>query len=116
MSESICMKMKDGSEHWVSRKTGLLHRLDGPATIDKNRKTWWKEGKLHRLDGPAAIGPGYEMWYIDGKELTKQKFLAKTNIPNKPIDVSRWNTKCRNCGYDAYDSGFSYECSKKCKN
>ena len=36
-----------------------------------------------------------------------------TSIPDIKLDSSRWNTKCH-CGANAYDSGFSIECERKC--
>ena len=43
-------------------KDGGLHRLDGPAVIERDPATdtviceeWWSDGTLHRVDGPAVI-------------------------------------------------------------
>jgi len=37
-------------------------------------------------------------------------------IPAKPDKDSRWNCKCSRCKEDAYQSPFSFECSKGCTN
>jgi hypothetical protein len=47
---------------------GELHRLDGPAKIDKNGdQYWYKNGKLNRDDGPAIEKTnGEKHWYQMG--------------------------------------------------
>jgi len=51
---------------------GILHRLDGPASIFPEEKEWWMYGKQHRLDGPAVeIGNYRREWYINNKIYSK---------------------------------------------
>jgi hypothetical protein len=56
-------------------KRGRLHRMDGPAVINKVRGTeeWWRNGRRHRLKGPAIYetnpGEDYEeQWFRKGKK------------------------------------------------
>ena len=53
---------------------GELHRLGGPATVDKtkNVERWYINGLRHRLDGPAVVWPNGSMWYINGKVVDKE--------------------------------------------
>ena len=57
---------KYGSEIWY--KYGKIHREGGPAVIRKDGSTeWLKEGVFHRLDGPARIRPfGAKEYWIEG--------------------------------------------------
>ena len=50
---------------------GVLHRLDGPASINRwGHQVWRFKGVVHRLDGPALTYPeGYREWFIKGKKL-----------------------------------------------
>lgn len=51
-------------------KNGVLHRIDGPAVVNKRTGTsiWYNNGELHRVDGPAYIGARgmYKEWWLDG--------------------------------------------------
>ena len=40
-------------EEWY--KYGKLHRINGPASINKKHIYWCKDGMFHRIDGPAKI-------------------------------------------------------------
>jgi len=54
--------------------TKCLHREDGPALIlEDGSKEWYINGQLHRVDGPAVVDKGvdYEAWYIHGKRHRK---------------------------------------------
>ena len=79
---------------------GNLHRMDGPAKIEKiaqyerdktymgkriltgfREKHWWyRNGKLHRLDGPAVyeVGDDDKKWqkcYYKGKEIPRDEVV-----------------------------------------
>jgi len=57
----------DGCIYFFIKGTGILHKEDGPALIDRDGKTEWRlHGKLHRLDGPAYEQPdGHKEWWVD---------------------------------------------------
>jgi hypothetical protein len=56
----------DGSKYWY--QDGVLHRLDGPAVERDLRKEWWFCGEKHRLDGPAVeCANGDKLWYQNGR-------------------------------------------------
>ncbi len=78
----------NGEHTW--KINNLLHRENGPAFIDDNKKrhawcingkltayvgsngykSWFDNGKRHRDDGPAVIHPnGTEYYYQNGKQL-----------------------------------------------
>ena len=46
---------------------------------------------------------------------TYLKKVINTALCTKQISNSLWNSKCKYCGADAYESLFSVECSKGCK-
>jgi hypothetical protein len=51
-------------------QTGRLHRIGGPAKIEKDGTlSWCQNGLLHREDGPAYVYPKrkYSAWYINGE-------------------------------------------------
>lgn len=48
---------------------------------------------------------------INDSNSAEALFVRPDKIKDEP---SRWNAKCH-CGADAYDSGFSVECSRGCK-
>lgn len=110
------LKMKQLGESFVftnethdyqcwTNKQGQLHRLDGPAIIEKGDKMWyvvdvlhrtdgpaveWSDGsfewhfqgKLHRVDGPAYKNPQAEKWYLNGN-------LHRDNGPAACYDSGR---------------------------
>lgn len=49
-------------------KSGVLHRLDGPARVlPDGTEEWYRSGLRHRDDGPALIHPdGSGEWFWDG--------------------------------------------------
>jgi len=70
--------LSDGTtvvEAW--RKDGKLHRVDGPALVERYPdgtviEQWYRNGKLHHEDGPAWVrrypdGTVVERWYRNGK-------------------------------------------------
>lgn len=62
-------------------KNGEVHRdNDLPAVVFKDgEKQWWQNGKLHRENGPAVICEnGNKQYHLNGEQLTKEKFLQKT--------------------------------------
>ncbi len=55
---------------------------------DNGHKEWCLNGKYHREDGPAIEwADGQKEWYLNGKQLTKQKFLERTQ-PTKELTVA----------------------------
>lgn len=57
---------KYGQKWWYIH--GVLHREDGPAYTDNVGGQWWyAHGKLHREDGPAEIVGCSFRWYKEGK-------------------------------------------------
>jgi len=63
-------------------KNGKLHREDGPAHIENDGKlAWYKDDKLHREDGPAVINPikGTQYWFLNGKNYPKEEFDMRIN-------------------------------------
>lgn len=90
--QSVEKEDENGVRRWFLK--GRLHRINGPAVIDKKSGLieWYLDGQLHKMDGPArkttdgleewhqygclhrlqdepAITKknGYEAWYINGK-------------------------------------------------
>jgi hypothetical protein len=69
---------------WVSRRTQLPHRTDGPAieTSDGSYTAWMINGAYHRVGGPAVVissnGGTEEAYYYNGK-LHNPDGPAKTN-------------------------------------
>ena len=52
----------------------VLHREDGPATVNSLEMSWWKDGKLHREDGPAIEWfDGSKRWHLNGKPLSEKE-------------------------------------------
>lgn len=45
---------------------GILHRTNGPAEINPERKRWYRHGKLHRKNGPAVEMEHLLSWYENG--------------------------------------------------
>jgi hypothetical protein len=60
-------------------KNGWHHRLNGPAYINSDNKSWWKNGALHRLDGPAFENENgqYQEWWIKGIEYDEHIYYNK---------------------------------------
>lgn len=57
-----------------------LHRLDGPAKIDKHgSETWYNKGYLHRIGGPAHINRcnDEQEWWIMGQEILNYEMYQK---------------------------------------
>ena len=57
------------------RKNGLLHRIDGPASVrhhahDQISEAWYVEGKLHREGGPAV-----SRYVVDADAVSGKGFL-----------------------------------------
>jgi len=68
----------NGYEIWC--KEGVTHRLDGPAIYSSGNKFWYKEGKRHRLDGPAEeYNNGNKEYYIEDIKYSKEEFEYKTS-------------------------------------
>lgn len=67
-SDSKPTTLRCGTTVW-NNKEGQLHRVDGPAIIDKDgRNTWYLNNLIHREGGPAHSNlHGYEEWYNQGK-------------------------------------------------
>lgn len=87
-----------GTREWHKffiSKTGWkkpeLHRLNGPARIDKyGSETWYKRGYLHRIGGPAIIDRwcGDHEWWIMGKEITScERYQQVTGCSGEDILV-----------------------------
>jgi len=60
----------DGSVHIKDgQHDGMFHREDGPAYINKSRKTetWYKFGRAFRLDGPAVTTPSVKTWIVNNR-------------------------------------------------
>jgi len=58
-----------GYDRTYRNKAGKLHRLYGPAYINKyhNVEMWYKNGELHRGDGgPAITHNANRYWYFEG--------------------------------------------------
>lgn len=57
-------------------KKGYLHRILGPAVIDRNGFcVWYYHGKEHRIGGPAIRwSDGSYSWYINGKQYGKKSY------------------------------------------
>jgi hypothetical protein len=57
----------DGSKQWF--KDGKLHRINGPAALDKGGTIfWYQNGKRHRINGPAVEWASEsKSWYQNGK-------------------------------------------------
>ena len=62
-----CIECTNGNRHWY--KSGLRHRLDGPAVEYANGdKYWYKDGERHRENGPAIeYTDGGKIWLINDK-------------------------------------------------
>jgi hypothetical protein len=59
----------DGGEMWLVPGTATPHRQDGPArTTASGRKSWYRNGDLHREDGPALIDPQRKLteYHVNG--------------------------------------------------
>lgn len=56
------------------RLDGLLHRLNGPASIAPRLTCYYIYGKLSRLDGPAWIGDEVR-YFINNIELSHSEWL-----------------------------------------
>ena len=55
----------EGHKKWYI--DGLLHRLDGPASVNSLGEDWYQNGLLHRKDGPAVIHHSHKEWWLNGK-------------------------------------------------
>jgi hypothetical protein len=68
------IEYSNGNKEWY--QDGKLHRVGGPAIIDRDgTKLWYQYGKIHRIDGPAVeYANGYKSWYQNDK-------LHRTNGP-----------------------------------
>jgi len=76
-----------GNKEWRN-KSGMLHRLDGPAIETTNgNKEWWKNGKLHRIEGPAIeYSNEIKIWcYRDRPFETKEYFFEALTDEEKEI-------------------------------
>lgn len=67
MLDPVCEISDNGITRY--ELNGRLHRLDGPAYVDKDHIEWFKHGELHRIGGPAVLCStcGYE-WWVDGQQ------------------------------------------------
>ena len=79
---------KNGDKSWY--KNGLLHREDGPAIEWKNGdKSWYKNGLLYREDGPAIEWKdGDKSWYLNGFEHSKASYYSLTQ-PVKELSIQQ---------------------------
>ncbi len=81
---------------------GELHRLDGPAIIDRcyrtgrdTRHEWYSNGKLHREDGPALVEfdaegcVAMETWYRNGQK-HRVGAPAHISIANGVVFLESW--------------------------
>jgi hypothetical protein len=67
-AESVMRASPNGTREW-RRRSGELHREDGPAVeYEDGTREWWLNGKLHREDGPAVEeADGTRWWYRDSE-------------------------------------------------
>jgi len=75
----------DGSEEWFLN--GKCHRTTGPAYIGANgTEEWYIDNKLHRTDGPAYINAdGTQIWYLSNVPYSFKEFCQKLNLPSEDI-------------------------------
>ena len=80
------VECSDGNKFKAWYKSGMRHRLDGPAREWYNGdKEWYQNDKRHRLDGPAIErANGDKEWWIEGQEYSEKKFEAKITRRNQP--------------------------------
>lgn len=87
---SFVMRYDDGSTQEAHYRSGMPHRDDGPAFIQRFRcgtgEAYWHDGKLDRKDGPAyawhgADGSTEERYYVDGKLAKKEDLVLRSVIP-----------------------------------
>lgn len=86
------------NERW--RLGGQLHRVDGPAMIDRHPGTgivihewWFRHGKLHREDGPASIHRKQDSgrvssssWYQNDEHLRPPRRRTRPSPANRPSE------------------------------
>ena len=47
--------------------------------FDDGRQIWYLDGKLHRKDGPAIIDGDRKVWYyLNGESLSRKEFIKRT--------------------------------------
>lgn len=69
-----------GTKRWYN-KSGLLHRIDGPAILFvSGSEIWYKNGKKHRIRGPAVTmhERGGE-WWVNGYSITFTEYVSFLN-------------------------------------
>lgn len=75
------MTSPDGDQCYYHQ--GRLHRTDGPATTNPERRGWYLNGKCHRTDGPAVEYPDdhkSDQWFINGVRLTLDTWMDRTGV------------------------------------
>jgi len=88
------MNLPSGAKEWYANNK--LHRLDGPAVIEKNYEAWYVGGERHRSDGPAriwsqdfpdALLKGKKEWWLNGKKCSQKMHhvLTTGSIKNLPL-------------------------------
>ena len=58
-------------------KIGELHRVNKPAFIHRNNKTWYENGKLHNMNGPSHISSDRVEYYIKGEWYPSTRYYEK---------------------------------------
>lgn len=75
-SNAAALQYENGCCDWIINNN--LHRIDGPARIDKLGVGWWCDGRKHRADGPADVDIfGNMHWYAHGIELESPIGISK---------------------------------------
>ena len=72
IGEIQCLIFGDKTEKWFKGK--VLHRTDGPASIDVDGKqAWFKDGKKHRANNKPAViyTSGTREWWVEGEFVRK---------------------------------------------
>jgi hypothetical protein len=87
------IKYKDGSIEY--QKNEKLHRVDGPAVIEKGVEMYYKNGIIHNDQGPAIIytmrnGKKEEYYYLHGSKVSQSNFekFKNNNHTTKNVKTS----------------------------
>lgn len=75
--------------HWKNKNNHVRHRNFAPAFISKKMfyVSWWKSGLRHRIGGPAVIGAWFEEFWVNGVRFEQDKYweIVKKSEIIKPI-------------------------------
>jgi hypothetical protein len=79
---------KPSIEYFKDNYKGIRHRINGPAFVHPNERSYWRDGNMHRLNAPAFFHQRFEKnnknkLVLSHIELCWYEFGIRLNYQNK---------------------------------